>query len=126
MRKLILFKADKGEIRQYRQLTQTKIGKSFYRVANAGAVPSLINTIAEHISSSDKPTPSIGYRLTETVPEDRESFRDSGWEVIKVEEYLPQDTSSFDVICICYCAYKPLAPEDVWTKKAHRLPASLG
>jgi hypothetical protein len=29
MRKLILFKADKGEIEKYRQETETQIGKSF-------------------------------------------------------------------------------------------------
>ena len=85
MRKLILFKADRGEIEKYRQHTETRVGQSFYRVANAGSVPSLITTIAEHYDSSGKPAPEIGYRLTETVPEDRDSFRDNGWEVVRKE-----------------------------------------
>lgn len=125
MRKLILFKADKGEIRRYRQMTETRIGESFYRVANAGAVPSLIDTIAEHHDSSNKPLPDVGCRLTETVPEDRNCFRDSGWEVVNVERYTPDTSSSFDVICLCYCVYKPLNPEDTWVKQAHRLPVSI-
>lgn len=129
MRKLILFKADKGEVIKYRKETETEIGESFYRVANAGSVPSLIDTIAEHHDSSGKPAPVVGYRLTETVPDNREFFRDSGWEVIRVEEYTPELPppygAGFDTICICYCAYKPLAPEDAWTKKAHRLAPSL-
>ncbi len=129
MRKLILFKADKGEIAKYRQETETQIGKSFYRIANVGSVPSLIDTIAEHYDSSSKPAPAIGHRLTETVPENRDSFRDSGWEVVRVEEYTPEIPppygAGFDTICICYCAYKPLTPEDVWMKKAHRFAPSL-
>ncbi len=129
MRKLILFKAEKREISNYRQATQTPIGQSFYRVANAGSVPSLTTTIAEHYNSSGKPSPAIGYRLTETVPEDHDSFRDSGWEVTRVEEYTPEIPppygADFDAICICYCAYRPLAPEDAWMKKAHRLTLSL-
>ncbi len=129
MRRLILFKADRGEINKYRGATETKIGQSFYCVANAGSVPSLINTIAEHHDSSGKPAPREGYRLTETVPDDRESFRDSGWEVIRVVVYTPEIHQNygaeFDSICICYCAYKPLAPEDAWTKKARRLAPSL-
>jgi hypothetical protein len=129
MRKLILFKAEKGEIEAYRKETETKIGESFYRVANAGSVPSLINTIAEHRDSSGKPIPQPGYRLTETVPEDRNSFRDSGWEVVRVQEYTPEIPApygaEFESICIYYCVYKPLATEDVWIKKAHRLAPSL-
>jgi hypothetical protein len=129
MRRLILFKADKGEIEKYRQHTEIKVGQSFYRIANAGSVPSLTTTIAEHYDSSGKPAPEIGYRLTETVPEDRDSFRDNGWEVVRVEEYTPEIPppygAGFDSICLCYCAYKPLAPQDVWTKKAHRLAPSL-
>jgi hypothetical protein len=129
MRKLILFKADKGEIAKYRQETDTKIGESFYRVANAGSVPCLIDTIAEYYCSSNKPAPEPGYRLTETLPEDREYFRDSGWEVVRVDEFTPDLPSTcgggFDAIYICYCAYKPLTLEENWTKKAHRLPTSL-
>jgi len=129
MRKLVLFKADKGEIKKYREMTNTKVGESFYRVANADSVPSLINTIAEHHDSSTKPVPTVGHRLTETVPENRDCFRDNGWEVIRVEEYTPEIPvpygAEFDTICICYCAYKPLAPEDTWMKKAHRLAPSL-
>lgn len=125
MRKLILFRAAKGEIEKYRRQTETRIGESFYRVANARSVPSLIKTIAEHYDCSDKPAPSPGYRLTETIPEDRESFRDSGWEVIRVEEYTSPDDAEFDSICVCYCAYKPLEAEDQWTKKARRIAPSL-
>ena len=129
MNKLIIFKADWQAIALYRKATQTAIGDSFYRVANAGSVPSLINTIAEYYDSSGKPSPEVGYRLTETVPGDRDSFRDSGWEVVRVEEYTPDIPApygaNFDSICICYCAYKPLAPDEVWTKKAHRLAPSL-
>jgi hypothetical protein len=129
MRRLIWFRADRGEIQKYREITQTQSGESFYRVANAGSVPSLMKTIAEHYDCSNKPIPAPGYRLTETVPEDRDSFRDSGWEVVRVEEYTPEIPdpygADFDTICICYCAYKPLAPEDAWTKKAHRLVPSL-
>lgn len=126
MRKLILFNAERGEIQKYRESTQTKIGESFYRVANAGSVSSLTKRIAEYYDCSGRPVPPIGYRLTETVPEDRDSFRDNGWEVIRVCEYPATDPESeFDSICICYCAYKPLNPEDEWTKKAHRLPVSI-
>ncbi len=129
MRRLIIFRADRGEIEKYRQITETNHGESFYRVANAKSVPSLIWTIAEYHDSTGKPAPQPGYRLTETVPEDRDSFRDSGWEVIRVEEYTPEIPApygaEFDSICICYCVYKPLSPEDEWTKKAHRLSPSL-
>ncbi len=129
MNRMILFKADKGEIKKYREATKTAIGESFYRIANFGSVPNLINTIAEYHYSSTKPAPQPGYRLTETVPEDRDSFRDSGWEVVEVEEYTPEIPTpygaEFDSICICYCVYKPLSPEDYWTKKAHRLAPSL-
>jgi hypothetical protein len=92
-------------------------------------VPSLIDTIAEYYCSSNKPAPQLGYRLTETLPEDREYFRDSGWEVVRVDEFtagIPSiDGGGFDSIYICYCAYKPLTLEESWTKKAHRLPTSL-
>lgn len=126
MRRLILFKADKGEISKYRQYTETEIGQSFYRVANAGTVPSLITTIAEHYDCSGKPAPRIGYRLTESVPEDRDSFRDNGWEVVRVVEYAPEiPDTEFDSICLCYCAYKPLAPQELWIKKARRLAPSI-
>ena len=129
MRRLVLFKADRGELEKYRRQTQTQIGQSFYRVANANSVPSLINTIAEHYDSSGNSAPTVGYRLTETVSEERDSFRDSGWEVIRVEEYTPDIPppygAGFDAICLCYCAYKPLAPEETWTKKAHRIAPSL-
>jgi len=129
MRRLILFKAEKGELEVYRQATHTQIGQSFYRVANAGSVPSLGTTIAEHYDCSGKPAPQVGYRLTETVPDDREYFRDSGWEVVRVHEYTPEipapHSADFHSICICYCVYRPLSPEAVWTKKAHRLAPSL-
>ncbi len=127
MHKLILFKADKGEIESYRRQTATKIGESFYRVGNVQSVPSLTRTIAEHYDATGKPAPEPGYRLTETVPEDRDSFRDNGWEVVRVESYvsdLPVG-QEFSEIVICYCAYKPLAVEDSWTKKADRLAPSL-
>ena len=67
MRQYIIFRADKGELEKYRSLTETKIGESFYRVAKAGSVKSLIWTIAEHYDSSGKPSPAPGYRLTESV-----------------------------------------------------------
>lgn len=124
MRKLIIFKADKGEIQKYRQLTETKIGESFYRVANIG-VPSLVTTIAEHYDCTNNPLPETGYRLTETVPEDRESFRDSGWEVVRVEEYEPKQPVEFDVVCVCYCTFESLSPEDAWTKKSRRIGPTL-
>jgi hypothetical protein len=57
---------------------------------NAGSVPSLINTIAEYYDSSGKPSPQPGYRLTETVSEDRDSFRDSGWKHNRRKRKLPQ------------------------------------
>ena len=66
MRKYIIFRAEKGELEKYRWLTETKVGESFYRVANAG-VKSLIWTIAEHYDSSGKPSPAPGYGLTESV-----------------------------------------------------------
>jgi hypothetical protein len=99
MRKLILFKADKGEIEKYRQKTETQIGKSFYRIANVDSVPSLINTIAEHYDSSGKPAPAIGHRLMETVPQHRDSFRDSRWEVVRVEEYTPEIPPPYGAGC---------------------------
>lgn len=122
MRKYIIFRADKGELEKYRSLTATKVGESFYRVANAGSVKSLIWTIAEHYDSSGKPSPVPGERLTESVivssdldpifPSASTHFRDSGWEVVKVHEYTPEIPApygaEFDSICICYCAYKPI------------------
>ncbi len=87
--RLIIFRADRNEIDKYRQLTQTQQGESFYRVANARSVPSSIWTISEHYDSSGKPIPEPGYRLTETVPEHRDYFRDNGWEVVRVETYTP-------------------------------------
>jgi hypothetical protein len=46
-----------------------------------------------------------------------------------VEEYAPDIPppygAEFDAISLCYCAYKPLAPEATWTKKSHRLAPSL-
>ncbi len=121
MRKLLLFKADWSEVNKYRRETGTNHGASFYSIANAGTIPFLTNTIAEYYDCSGKPIPTPGYRLTETVPEDPDSFRDSGWEVIEVEEYTPEIPApygaKFDSICICYCIYKPLPPEDEWTKK---------
>ena len=129
MRRLITFKAEAGEIRRYQQAVGTDRGSCFYRIANAGSVPSLIKTIAEHHCSSGKPSPEAGNRLTETIPENKDSFRDSGWEVIRVERYIAETDSSnsneFDEICICYCSYKPLLNEEQWTKQSHRLPASV-
>jgi hypothetical protein len=129
MRKLFVFKADWSEVNKYRGESGTNHGESFYSIANAGSVPFLTNTIAEYYDCSGKPIPTPGYRLTETVPEDRDSFRDSGWEVVEVEEYTPEIPApygaKFNSICICYCVYKPLSPEDEWTKKAHRLSPSL-
>jgi hypothetical protein len=129
MRKLILFKADQGQLKKYRQQTETPIGSSFYRVANAGSVKALSDTIAEHHDSSTQSLPQLGDRLTETVPDDRDSFRDNGWEVVRVEEYTPDIPppygAGFDTICICYCAYKPLPIEEQWTKKAKRSEVSI-
>jgi hypothetical protein len=129
MRKLILFKADQGELKKYRQETETSIGSSFYRVANTGSVKALSDTIAEHHDSSNQALPSPGDRLTETVPDDRDSFRDNGWEVVRVEEYTPDIPppygAGFDTICICYCVYKPLPIEDQWTKKSRRSEVSI-
>jgi hypothetical protein len=129
MRRLITFKAEAGEIRKYQQVVGADRGSCFYRIANVGSVPSLIKTIAEHHCSSGKPSPELGDRLTETIPENRDSFRDSGWEVIRVERYTseiaPPHGNEFDEICICYCAYKPLSNGDQWTKQSHRLPVSI-
>ncbi|MEG4918072.1 hypothetical protein [Microcoleus sp. B7-D4] len=137
MRKYIIFRADKGELEKYRSLTETKVGESFYRVANAGSVKSLIWTIAEHYDSSGKPSPAPGYRLTESVivesaiapmfPTASTHFRDSGWEVVKVHEYTPEIPApygaEFDSICICYCAYKPI--ENAPLKQYERSPVTL-
>ncbi|OUC12762.1 MAG: hypothetical protein B0A82_20490 [Alkalinema sp. CACIAM 70d] len=129
MRKLIIFKADRGEIQKYRQQTGTRLGESFYRVANANSVPSLVTTIAEHYDCSNKPLPEVGYRLTEIIPENRDCFRDSGWEVARVSEYLTEqplpEEGGFDAVCICYCVYKPLDPDIEWSKEAYRMAPTL-
>lgn len=137
MRKYIIFRAQKGELEKYRSLTETKVGESFYRVANVGSVKSLISTLAEYYDSSDKPSPAAGYRLTESVivpsaiaptfPTASTHFRDSGWEVVKVHEYTPEIPApygaEFDSICICYCAYKPI--ENAPLKQYQRSPVTL-
>jgi hypothetical protein len=123
--KLIIFRAERGEITKYHQATETKTGAGFYRIANPGSVPSLIDTVAEYRWNGSKPMPDVGYRLTETVPDDRDSFTDSGWEVTRTEDYTSDLGSEFELIRICYCAYRPLPMDKRWTKKAQRYAPSL-
>lgn len=119
MPKIILFKADRGESKKYREISQTQLGESFYSVANADSVPVLTKTIAEHYDASEKSIPEPGYQLTETVPENPDLFRDNGWEVVRVESYFANSPNGQKLkeIAICYCAYKPLPLEASWTKK---------
>lgn len=129
MAKLVIFRADKGEKERYQQLTATGLSDSFFRVANAGSVPSLTKTIAEHRDASGKPSPTPGDRLTETIPNSGDNFRDSGWEVTRVEEYTPNastpNSPEFESVCICYCAYLPLSADEAWTKQARRIGSTV-
>lgn len=106
MRKWIIFRAEKrqpgGEDRKY---------------AHTG---SLTKNLCEHYDCSDKPLPKIGYRPPEFIqvmdaidpdyPEAKTHYRQSNWEVVRVETYTPDIPvgMSFDTIVICYCKYSPL------------------
>lgn len=121
MRKLIIFRPDRGELRRYRQVTETQSWDSFYRLSNAGGIPSASWTIAEHYDSSDSALPEIGYRLTETDPDNTEQFRDSGWQVSSRQVFETPDDGQFSQICLCYCTYTPLSEQEQWSKLSHRI-----
>lgn len=129
MRKYIIFKAEKGEVKKYLQAAKAKRGECFYRICNAGSIKNLTSILAEFYDSSDRDIPEPGYRLTESVvvpeaadpnhPNRSTHFRDNGWEVTRTVEYKTEEDSEFDSVCICYCAYRPL--ENPQLKEFHIL-----
>lgn len=129
MRRYIIFQASWAEIKKQCRALELEEKDNNYRIVN-GITKSYTKILAEHYDSSGKLIPKPGDRLTESVPEDGKTpthFRDSGWEVMKVNEYSPEISApygaEFDAICLCYCEYKPL--DEPWIKAYHRLPASL-
>jgi hypothetical protein len=106
MRRWIVFRAEKHqpgwENRQY---------------AHTG---SLTRTLFEHYDCSDKALPEPGYRPPEFIavdqftdpsyPQATTHYRESDWEVVRVEDYTPDIPlgTDFDMIVICYCKYSPI------------------
>jgi hypothetical protein len=106
MRKWIVFRAEKRQP-----------GWEKRKYAHTG---SLTKTIAEHYDCSDKPLPEPGYRPLEFIrveqladssaPDAKTHYRQSDWEVSRVETYTPDIPvgMGFDMIVICYCKHNPV------------------
>jgi hypothetical protein len=106
MRKWIIFRAEKRQP-----------GWEDRKYAHTG---SLTKTLFEHYDCSDRALPEIGYRPPEFIrvdqlaaPSDLESkthYRQSDWEVVRVEAYTPEIPMGmgFDMIVICYCKHSPI------------------
>ena len=105
MRKWIVFRAEKRQP-----------GWEERKYAHTG---SLTKTLFEHYDCSDKALPEPGYRPPEFLrvnqladsnyPEASTHYRDSDWEVTRVETYTPDlPTGKYDMIVICYCQYNPI------------------
>jgi hypothetical protein len=106
MRKYIIFRADQRE----------EQGAEDRLLAHTGAYTEIL---AEHFDSSNRPLPTLGYRLREfhridpfvdpKFPSASTHSRVGDWEVIRVEEYAQQSPNlEFDSIVICYCRYVPV------------------
>jgi len=106
MRKWIVFRAEKRQP-----------GWQGRKYAHTG---SLTKTLAEHYDCSDRGLPEPGYRPSEFIqvkeaidpnfPGSKTHYRDSDWEVTRVETYTPDIPvgMGFDMIVICYCKYSPI------------------
>jgi hypothetical protein len=76
--------------------------------------------LRENWDSSNRPIPEPGDRFIDFVRVDTDHdpnkhahnthYRDSDWEVSRVEEYVPDlpTGTEFDIIVICYCKYSPI------------------
>ncbi len=106
MRKWIVFRAEKRQP-----------GWENRKYAHTG---SLTKTLFEHYDCSGKADPEPGYRPPEFIrvdqfadpdcPEATTHYRQSDWEVVRVEAYTPEIPvgMGFDMIVICYCKYSPI------------------
>ncbi len=106
MRKWIVFRAEKRQP-----------GWKDRKYAHTG---SLTKTLFEHYDCSDKALPKLGYRPPEFIrvdqftdsnyPESSTHYRQSDWEVTRVETYTPDIPvgMDFDMVVICYCKYSPI------------------
>jgi hypothetical protein len=80
----------------------------------------LTRILAENWSSSSYPLPEVGDRPFEFVRVDAlhdpdkhahsTHYRDSDWEVTRVEEYTPELPvgTKYGAVVICYCRYNPI------------------
>ena len=106
MRKWIVFRAEKRQP-----------GWEDRKFAHTG---SLTKTLFEHYDCSDKALPEPGYRPPEFIrvdqfadpsyPASKTHYRQSDWEVTRVEAYTPEIPAGmgFDMIVVCYCQYNPV------------------
>ncbi|MBE9218496.1 hypothetical protein [Dolichospermum flos-aquae] len=106
MSKYIIFKADKGQLKNWEKMLLSHTG-------------ACTNILAEHYDGSKKPIPEPGYRLKEfsqieeyvdsEFPGASTHYRIGDWEVSKVEEYVPDlPLGTFESVVICYCRYSPV------------------
>ena len=106
MAKYIIFKAESA----------SETGWEERKLSQTGA---LTKILAEHYDFSNAPLPQVGYRLREyhqiesfaqpEFPGASTHSRLGDWEVIKIEEYKPeQPESELESIVICYCKYSPV------------------
>ena len=122
IRKIISFRPEKGEFKKFREITKTGNWDSFYTIVHPWNRKNALWHIAEHHDSSLSELPEPGYRLTESVPDEEDMFRDNGWEVTRVITYKTDDPEAdYQIFAIAYCKYEPLPPEEQWTKKSHRI-----
>jgi len=123
--KLISFRPEEDEFEKFKALNNCDEWDGFYFVTHPWNKKSACWHIAEHHDYSPKPLPEPGYRLTESVPDEVDMFRDNGWEVTRVVTYETNDPSAdYGVFAIAYCKYEPLPEHEQWTKKAHRAKVS--
>ncbi len=105
MRKYIIFRAEKRQ--------------PGWKERKYAHTNSLTKTLFEHYDSSDKELPEPGYRPPEFIrvdrlvdpnyPEATTHYRQSDWEVTRVETYTPDvPVGEFDMVAICYCKYSPI------------------
>jgi hypothetical protein len=122
IRKIISFRPEKGECDKFRKLNDCGSWDAFYFITHPWDAKSHCWHIAEHHDSSPRDLPEPGYRLTESVPDEEDMFRDNGWEVTRVITYKTDDPEAdYQIFAIAYCKYEPLPIDKQWTKKAHRI-----
>jgi len=106
MRKWIVFRAEKRQPR--------------WKERKYAHTDSLTKTLFEHYDCSDQELPEPGYRPPEfmrveqfvdpSYPEANTHYRQSDWEVTRVETYTPDIPvgMDYDMIVICHCKYNPI------------------